>query len=413
MWSLVLLAAAACPSMHLVSSSAGLAGVRADQVEPLAPETLDAWLAKRAPGCPKVTVWAEEGLDVLPAGLLSVAKRFPQEDPSIIRGDRYATLPESVRRLYPRSALNEPVAFVATELEQPRASMWTGPIEALFANAQTEVTPPYVTVRSSRIAWQDLGFEVSWSREKTWLAMGGWPLPIRFIDDGRAALPAAGKRAPRQPLIPGSLDEPRDMIPLPKEPPILVKRCTSLAIVAAPRGLTVIDGPQATPMEDEAGARKWLASLRARGCRLPLVYWHLEGTPPPMLSPAFGSVSFQTFPPGVQTQWGETELRTLPGPMMENAGVSPGEMVIRARVSVPMLSACADPGGPGWRPAPPLMARLELQELRVEAPYAVFSASRLRWAGLSGTSRRCAPQWEERDVVLRVPPTALPIRLVK
>ena len=168
-------------------------------------------------------------------------------------------------------------------------------------------------------------------------------------------------------------------------------------------------------MKDGAAARRWLSRLRATGCRLPIVYWHLEGTPPPKLDPGFGAVTFQTFAPGVPTQWGETELRTLPDPtMLEKIGLPPEGMVIRARVKVPLLLTCADPpASADWKPAPPAMARLELQALRVEAPYAVFNESRLIWSGLSGTSGRCQPRWEERDVLLQVPPTALPIRLAK
>lgn len=59
------------------------------------------------------------------------------------------------------------------------------------------------------------------------------------------------------------------------------------------------------------------------------------------------------------------------------------------------------------------MAMLEPQELRVEAPFAVLDAKRLRWSGLESTSGRCTPSWELREVLLRVPPTALPIRLAQ
>lgn len=414
MWSLFLLAAVACPSMHLVSSSAGLAGVVGQQITPLTPETLDAWLSKRSPQCPPLKVWAEEGMavPVLPRALAVEVKRFAPEDASIIREGGYDQLPESVRQMYRRSAMQPPVYFAAVEVEQPTIRMWTGEPFTLFAMPQVDVTPPYATVRSSKINYQDQGFAVTWVKQKAWLALGSWPLPIRFVDDGRSKVESGPALNPMEPLLPGDQSG-NDMIPLPPLKVPKVKRCTALALVSDQRGLTAIDGPKATPLTGPAAAARWLEGLRASGCQLPLTWWHAEGTPQPKPDGVPGKITFATFAPGLATFWGEQELRALPGPLLEESNVFPPDMVVKVKVKVPMLSACGDPPGPEWKPAPPAMARLELQALQVELPFAVLDPRRLQWSGLSGTSGRCSPRWVEREVLLRVPPTALPIRLAQ
>ena len=397
MWTFVLLAAAACPPNDLVTSSAGLAGISQGKLDPLTAQTLPAWFAGRPAGC-TTTVWVEQGLapPPVPKGARVEVKSFKKEAASIIRNAGYPQLPEDLRAMYPLS-IGGQVGFIAVTLDQPTLRPWSGPAYRLLPNPQTELTPPFVTVRSSKIDYASPGFAVTWSKEKAWLPVGGWPLPIRFIDDGRADLPTEPPRAPLVPLGPAMK--------------AAGKRCLALALVSTERGLTAIDGPRAQPLAGLEAASAWLRARRAQGCKLALTWWHPEGSAQPKPGSALGPVTFSTFAAGAPTFWGERELRTVPEAVLERSAPQPDEMVVRARVLVPYLLVCADPPGSSWKPPPPFPAQLEVQELRVEAPFAVFEPKRLRWSGAETTSGRCPPRWQEDDVLLRIPPTALPVRI--
>lgn len=410
MWILLVLAATSCPHLDVVSSSAGLAGIRAGKVDPLTPETLGAWVTKRPPGCADpVTVWVERELPTpaLPKSVLVEVKRFERESSVIIRSGGYANLPKDVRALYPHPP-GEAVGFIEATIDQPTTREWTGPAYRLIPNPQTEITPPFVTVRSSKILYQAPGFAVTWSQEKTWLAVGGWPLPIRFIDDGRGPLPTEPQRAPLKQIWPGMEDAKEGA-----EPPAVARGCVPLALVSSTRGLTAIDGKTATPLENVDAAVAWVKHLRGKGCKQRLTWWHAEGTPAPAASKSLGPVTFATFTGETSTLWGERELRTAPAEVLERSRPAAADMALRVRIPVPYLSTCADPPGPNWKPDEPFLASLELQSLDVQAPFAVLDPKKLRWSGAEGTSGRCAPTWKEEDVLLRIPPTALPVRLAR